>query len=65
LNENLTADYICGKKVTIADIAIAATLDDLFRIVISEPVRKALANVVSWYEKVKGVKEVKKYFGGV
>jgi glutathione S-transferase len=53
LNESLTSDFLVGSKVTIADIAIAATLDDLFRIVISEPVRKTIAKVLAWYEKVK------------
>lgn len=65
LNESLTSDYLCGSNLTIADIAVAATLDDLFRITLSEQVRKTITKVVAWYEKVKSNKSVKKYFGGV
>jgi len=40
LNSELKNTYLCGANVTIADIAIVAALDDLFRIAVPEDLRK-------------------------
>lgn len=50
LNEHLkTRTVMCGFKVTIADVAVAAQLNYLFQFVIDEKLRNGCVNVARWF----------------
>ena len=57
--------YLVGDKMTLADIAMVAALDDLMRMILDESCRKSLPNVCKWFELVKSNKVFAKYFGRV
>lgn len=66
LNEALTGcTYLVGQGLTVADIALAAACDDLFRMTLDENFRKNIPNVIKWFEKVNSNKSYEKYFGRV
>ena len=44
--------FLCGERVTLADLHLFAFLD--FGVMVRQPVDPANANVLEWYERIKG-----------
>lgn len=45
-------DWLVGTRTTIADIALASTINSLYSFVLDEKARKAYPNTVKWFTNV-------------
>jgi elongation factor 1-gamma len=66
LNKYLASrTYLVAERVTLADIAVAASMYHLFKLVADAGFRKAFGNVTRWYLTIVNQANVKPVFGDV
>merc|ERR1739840_72627 len=66
LNDHLlTRTFLVGERVTLADIAVACTLVNLYKQVLDPSFRKPFLNVTRWFTTVINQPNAKKVIGSV
>jgi glutathione S-transferase len=66
LNEHLkTRTLLCGYRVSIADVAVAAPLHNMFSFLLDEKFRNSVVNVTRWFSFISGQEEWKRSFGKI
>jgi glutathione S-transferase len=56
-------EWLVGSKVTIADIALASTLNSLYSLYLDEKNRKGYPNTMKWFTNVTNIQAWKTEFG--
>lgn len=66
LNDHLNkSKFLVGDALTLADIVVALTLTEVFRLLLSETVRKGLPHLTAWFQTILNNEHVKDVVGPI
>ena len=65
VDQGLTGDFLCGSKVTLADIFVAGTFSMAFQTVLDQGFTKAAPKACAWFARVAALPEFVSCFGKI